>query len=188
MRKIHKNIRQQRGKLFRQKKGAKFRTVTMLVEHRHVNFGILPRVKTARLRPDPYMEEQISSDTLRLMRSQAKSLTGSARGSVTLLMEWYLKILIRESLFNVKKEKWDQNAPSNSPKALGTKKNRERKGLSRRIIQKCEPHERGPCAPKFGERSHEETLHQERCARKAAWDLGKTFTTKLRLIFLVKKR
>ena len=26
---------------------------------------------------------------------------------------------------------------------------------------------------KFGERSHEETLHQERCARKAAWDLAK---------------
>ena len=25
----------------------------------------------------------------------------------------------------------------------------------------------------LGERSHEETLHQERCARKAAWDLAK---------------
>ena len=43
----------------------------------------------------------------------------------------------------------------------------------RRIIQKCAPHERGSCAPKFRERSHEETLHQERCARKAAWDLAK---------------
>ena len=30
------------------------------------------------------------------------------------------------------------------------------------------------CAPKFGKRSHEETLHQERCARKAAWDLAKS--------------
>ena len=50
---------------------------------------------------------------------------------------------------------------------------RERKGPSRGIIQKCAPHERSPCAPKFGERSHEETLHQERCARKAAWDLAK---------------
>ena len=52
-------------------------------------------------------------------------------------------------------------------------KNRERKGPSRGIIQKCEPHERSLCAPKFGESSHEETLHQERCARRAAWDLAK---------------
>ena len=35
---------------------------------------------------------------------------------------------------------------------------------------KCEPHER---SPKFEERSQEETLHQERCARRAAWDLAK---------------
>ena len=34
------------------------------------------------------------------------------------------------------------------------------------------PHERSPCAPKFEERSREETLIQERCARKAAWDLA----------------
>ena len=46
---------------------------------------------------------------------------------------------------------------------------------SRGIIQKCEPHERSSCAPQFGKRSHEETLHQERCARKAAWDLAKFF-------------
>ena len=29
------------------------------------------------------------------------------------------------------------------------------------------------CAPKFDERSQEETLQQEGCARKAAWDLAK---------------
>ena len=32
----------------------------------------------------------------------------------------YLKILIRESLLYVKKENWDQNVPSNSPRELGT--------------------------------------------------------------------
>ena len=86
----------------------------------------------------------------------------------------YLKILIRENLFYVHQEKLDRNTPSNSQKALGTKiKIRERKGPSRGIIPKCEPHERSPCAPKFEERSHEETLTQERCARKAAWDLAK---------------
>ena len=53
------------------------------------------------------------------------------------------------------------------------KKNRERKGPSRGIIQKCALHERSPSAPKFEEISHEETLFQERCARKAAWVLAK---------------
>ena len=48
-----------------------------------------------------------------------------------------------------------------------------RKGPSLGIIQKCESHEHRPCAPKFGERSHEETLQQEGCARRVAWDLTK---------------
>ena len=50
---------------------------------------------------------------------------------------------------------------------------RERKGPSRGINQMCALHERSPCAPKFEDRSHEETLTQERFARKAAWDLAK---------------
>ena len=57
------------------------------------------------------------------------------------------------------------------------KKNRERKGPSRCIIKKCELHELCLCAPKFGERWHEETLHQERCGRSAAWDLANIFTS-----------
>ena len=50
---------------------------------------------------------------------------------------------------------------------------RERKGPLRGIIEKCAPHERSPCAPYFEDRSHEETLHQEGFARKAAWVLAK---------------
>ena len=52
-------------------------------------------------------------------------------------------------------------------------KTRERKGQSRGIIQKCEPHERSPCAPGFEERTQDKTLHQERCARRVAWDSAK---------------
>ena len=48
-----------------------------------------------------------------------------------------------------------------------------RKGPSRGVIQKGEPHERSPCAPKFEERTPEETSRQEECARKAAWDLAR---------------
>ena len=50
---------------------------------------------------------------------------------------------------------------------------RERKGPSRGVIQKCDPHERNPCAPRFEERTQDDTLHQERCARREAWDLAK---------------
>ena len=52
-------------------------------------------------------------------------------------------------------------------------RNRERKGPSRGVIQKSEPHERNPCAPMFEERTLEETSRQEDCARKAAWDLAR---------------
>ena len=45
---------------------------------------------------------------------------------------------------------------------------RERKGPSQVVIHKCEPHERGPYAPKFGDRTQEETLQQETCARREA--------------------
>ena len=37
-----------------------------------------------------------------------------------------------------------------------------------------EPHQRSPNAPKFEDRSQEETEWQERCAREAAWRLAKS--------------
>ena len=40
--------------------------------------------------------------------------------------------------------------------------------LSKNVLR-----ERCLCAPKFEERSHEETSHQEGCARRVAWDLAK---------------
>ena len=36
-----------------------------------------------------------------------------------------------------------------------------------------DPHQRNPNAPKFADRSQEETEWQERCAREAAWKLAK---------------
>ena len=53
--------------------------------------------------------------------------------------------------------------------------NRERKGPSRGVIQKGEPHERNLCAPKFEERTPEETSRQEEYARKAAWNLARKY-------------
>ena len=61
-------------------------------------------------------------------------------------------------------------------------KNRERKCPSQGIIQKCEPHERCPCAPKFVERSQQDTLQQERCARRVAWNLASFFDSNSRIL------
>ena len=49
----------------------------------------------------------------------------------------------------------------------------ERKGPSQGDIQKCEPQERSPWAPKFEDRTQEGTFQKERCARREAWDLAK---------------
>ena len=108
-----------------------------------------------------------------------KSKKGGANGSVAIVKEF----------FQVCCESQDSDPRKSiprEPRMLGTEhavkfskgtwhqiKIRERKGPSRGIIQKSAPHERCLCAPKFEERSHEETLHQERCARKSAWDLAK---------------
>ena len=156
--------------------------------------GILPFVKTTSLRPDANMEEHVSSDMLRLRKSPGKSQRKVVRKDQLhyqrSLHNWvvHLKILIRKSLFNVKKENWDQNTPSNSPRARGTKKI----GKERVHREALSQNERSPCAPIFGERSHEETLHQERRARRVAWDLAKIFTssrmwTKLRFTLLLKQ-
>ena len=50
---------------------------------------------------------------------------------------------------------------------------RERRGLSLGVIQRADPHERSPHAQKFEDGSQEETLKQERCARRNAWALAK---------------
>ena len=56
-----------------QTKGAKFRAVSKIVKLHHVYFGTLPCVKTTSLRPDANLEENVSSDILRLRKSPARS-------------------------------------------------------------------------------------------------------------------
>ena len=43
------------------------------------------------------------------------------------------------------------------------------------IICPCDPHQRNPNAPKFEDRSQEETERQERDAREAAWKMARCF-------------
>ena len=89
-------------------------------------------------------------------------------GGLDQLLQWSLcswvvcpKITLRESLFYVHV----------APHCIsGTKGS----GPSRGVVRKCVSHERNPCAPKnFEDRTLQETLQQERCARRESWDLSK---------------
>ena len=94
-----------------------------------------------------------------------KSKKGSAKGSVALLkkspncgcasQDSYPK---KSILQKVRKKGSNASAGHTVKFSGGTWhqiKIRERKGPPRGTIQKCEPHERNPCAPRFEERSHE---------------------------------
>ena len=54
---------------------------------------------------------------------------------------------------------------------------RESKGPPLGVIQIKNPHQRSPYAPKFDDRSQEETERQERCARGDAWRMAKSVLT-----------
>ena len=101
----------------------------------------------------------VSSDMLWLRRSPARSQRKVVpKGSVALLKE-------STQLGCVSQDSYPRKYFLRGPGRLGSKHAvKFSKGtwhqikLSRGIIQKCALHERGPCASKFEERSHEETL------------------------------
>ena len=110
-----------------------------------------------------------------------KSKKGGAKGSVALLKESMHMGCASQDSYPTKSVLREQGKLGSKHTVKFSKctlhqiEIRERKGPSQGIIPKCEFHERSLCAPKFDERSHEETLHQERCARGVAWNLAKLF-------------
>ena len=108
-----------------------------------------------------------------------KSKKGGAKGSVALLKESRRLNCVSQDPHPRKSTLREEGKLGSNRTVKFSKgtwhqiKIRERNGPSRGIIQKCAPHERSPCAPKFEERSHEETLHQERSARGVAWNMAK---------------
>ena len=68
----------------------------------------------------------------------------------------------------------DMEPPKSSSKAVARHANIRDQNPSLGMICPGEPHQRNPHAPKFEDRSQEETEWQERCAREAAWRLAKS--------------
>ena len=102
-----------------------------------------------------------------------KSKKDSAKGSVALLKD----SCPRRSILREEGKLGSKHAVKFSKGTWHQIKIRERKGPSRGIIQKCEPHERSLCAPKFEQRPHEEeTLHKERCAPQSSMGFGEKYS------------
>ena len=85
----------------------------------------------------------------------------------------------RRSLLHGRAENWDRTVKF-SKGTWHHEKIRERKGPSQGVTQKCELQERNPCAPKYEDGSFQETLQQERCVRREAWQKFGHFPRHLR--------
>ena len=109
-----KSSKQPRGKLYRQKEHNSA-PLQKNVETPSCRFEHPPVLsKTTSLRSDAYVEEHVSWGMVRLRspaRSQRKMVRKDQLPYWRSLHNWvvYPKSLIRETLFHVKKENWDQN-------------------------------------------------------------------------------
>ena len=180
-RKILKNIRQQWGKLFRQKEQNSVPLQRLCWD----SCGFFASSRVSELQVWKRMYIYGDKCHFRHVEAEGKpckrSKKGGAKASVAILKETFFWVCVSQ-------DSYPRKSIPREPVKLGTKhavkfskgtwhqiKIRERKGPSRGIIQKWAPHERRPCPPKFAERSHEDTLHQGGCTRKAAWDLVTIF-------------
>ena len=102
---------------------------------------------------------------------------GGAKGSVALLKETiHLGVSHdspqRKSILRENEKLGSNHTVKFSKVTVRRVKLREKMGPSQGIIQKCEPQERNPWAPKFEERTQDETLEHERWARRDAWEVA----------------
>ena len=134
--------------------------------------GILPYVKIKKLNRDANSATSVCSNTLMLTVNPAKSrrkvverISSLIEGIKTFGFQ-YSKVQSRRNrrrFYGRAHNLWDQVALSVSRKArYTTVKKRERKGPSQGVIQKCEPQEANPCAPKVEDPTQEETLQHVR--------------------------
>ena len=109
-----------------------------------------------------------------------KSKKGGAKGSVAFLKE-------STQLGCVYQDSYPRKSIPRKKTKIGIK-NRERKGPSRGVIQKCETQERNPCAPRLAERIQDETKQTDAPAEWHGIYVSSSLKrrTKLRFTLLLK--
>ena len=151
------------------------------VRIRRVIIGILPSVKITNQKRDANSAKSANPGTERVTASPARSPRRVVEKDL-LPHEKFQAIRLRTSEYPAAEIQIDF---TENPKFLGSRRNvhfskgtlrhvkiRERKGPYQGVTQHSDPHERSPYAPKFEHRSEEETLQQERCARREGRDLA----------------
>ena len=128
------------------------------------------------MQKDVYIATNVISDMLRQKESPARSQIKVVRGvfSIGLCISRFLS----EKVYSTRTRKIGietrrqilQRAPGANSKLGKEKVHREGSSKSVRLMSAALARQK-----KIGERSHEETLHQGRCARKAPWDLAKKY-------------
>ena len=161
------------------KRGIKSHVKGETFKIRRVVIDIFPCVTTSVQIQDAHMVIIASFRHLALEgKPNKKSKKGGAKGSVAMLKDLTQMNCVshdphpKESILR-KESQLESIHRIQFSRSTWHHTHRERKGPSLGIIQKCEPHERSPCAPKFAERSQEDTLQQERCASRVAWNPAK---------------
>ena len=121
----------------------KFHADSNSVKIRNVDSVILPCIWITNLKKVVSMATNAISDLLRLKdrptRSRRKVVRKDQVRYWRSLRSWVvcLKIVTCESLFHMNLENWDQIAPSNAPKAHGTKSKFGKKRVHREDPKKC---------------------------------------------------
>ena len=167
MRKIHNNIRQQRGKKALQTKRAKFHADTGFVQNLLCKFWHPPvcqhyKSETGCIYGRKGFFRHVEADGQPSKKVEEKRCEGPVAflkesihlGCVSQDSHPRKFVLREEGKLGSTHSVIFSNGTWHQVKIL------ERKGPSQGIIPKCESHERSRCAPKF----------EERCARRVPWD------------------
>ena len=150
-----------------------------LVQLHSVKNGILRSACSTRQKMDANLGISAPTHTVSLTNSLARSLQ-----RMVIKLQWlywrihgnwvaYFRIWSRRSLHRFcgrAQTHWSQSDVFNSPKPCYVTRDQK---PSLGIICPGDPHQRNPNAPKFEDRSQEDTERQERYAREAAWKMAR---------------
>ena len=156
-------------------------TSVEIARFRHLIFGIFPNVNITKHNLDANSAKSVWSGILMLTQPSKKEkwwkriccFIEEFRGKWVAYSGGRAAEIQVDFFYRRAQNPWDRSSSFISQWAhYAPLKNRERKGPSQRVIQKCKTQDRIPRSPKFEDGSQEETLQQERCARREAWEMA----------------
>ena len=148
-----------------------------------VKSGTIQNACSTCPRMDADLVKSALMHTARLMNSLAKGLKNGDKSAVAILKITRQLVCVCQNMeppksTTILRKSSNIQKPIRCvrfTKAVVRHANIRDKNPSLGMICPGDPHQRNPNAPKFEDRSQEETEWQERCAREAAWRLAKKY-------------